>query len=167
MAFAAPLLPLLTQAAPLLSIAGTAISAIGESRASNYQAAVMERQAERDAFTGQVQSQDAGIDAGLQIGQATAALAATGATLQSPAAQRRLAMMRILGRRDAGRIVADARVKSDNSLSDAGQARSAAKNALISGVFGIGSDLINSATMANKRKVDSLQASTRNTASGN
>lgn len=167
MAFAAPLLPLLTQAAPLLSIAGTAISTFGAMKADNYKASIMERQAERDAFNGQIQSQDAGIDAGLQIGQATAGLAASGASLTSPSAQRRLQMLRILGRRDETRIVADARVQSNNSLSDASQAQASAKNTLISGIFGVGTDLINSATMANKRRVDSLQMNSRDVSSGN
>ena len=153
--------------APLLSVAGTAVSAIGQHNAGMYQASILQQQAQRDAFNGQIQTQDAGLQAAQSFGTETAAIGASGASLASPAAQNRIAMLRILGARDEQRLSADASVRSQNSSADAAMARSSAHNALIGGIFNIGGDLLNNATLVNRRKVDSLNYSTRNVPYGN
>ena len=143
MAFIAPLLasvgPTLITG---LSAVGTVVSAIGQAKAGNYQAALLERQAERERYTAQVQAQDQGLEAGQQIGAEVASQGASGFTLSSGSFARRRAVLDTLARRDSLRIVADGEAAALNAEADASQARSAARNSLLSGVLGVGSDLI-------------------------
>ena len=166
MAFAAPLLPLLSSAAPLIGIAGTLMQASSTAKANNYQAAVLDRQATRDAWNGQIEVQDQGLSASQQIGQALAQQGASGLSINSPSALRRQALLQTLARRDVQRIGADTAVKVSNGLADAAQSRGAARNAWIEGALGVGTDLINNATMVSKRKADSLQYDSRGVTNG-
>ena len=163
MAFIAPLV---AAAAPALSLVGTAVSALGAAQAGNYQSGILTRQATRDSWNGQIEVQDQGLSAAQQIGQATAQQGASGFSLASPSAVRRQTMLRALATRDAGRLAADAQTRSANTLAEAAQARRSANFALLEGAFGLGTDLINNATMVSKRRADSLNYNSRDVAYG-
>ena len=122
---------------------------------------MLKRQAERDAWAGQLAVQDAGIDARGQIDATIAAQGASGFALNSGSFARKTVILEALGLRDAGRLNSDAAAKVSNSLAEAAQARAAASNAWVKGIFSMGSDLINAGTMANKRRADSLMMDAR------
>ena len=159
----APVIPLIagfasvaSTIAPLIAVAGTVLTASATANADNYKAQTLERQAARDSWNGQLQSQDQGLAVAQTIGDQTTAIGASGFSLNSTASQDRLNTLRILGRRDETRIVSNAQVQTDNSLADASMARSSGKAALLTGAFGLGTDLINSASFANRAKINSL-----------
>lgn len=160
----------LTGLSTAVTIAGTLMSGIGAFQSSQYQAAVLERQAEIDKRNadmaierGQVRAQEADIDAMFAMGAEKARQGASGFSTNSPSFVQRRRRNRATADLNRRRLVEDSQIESMNFRDSAATnrieaqgARSAGRNALFGTAFQIGTDLISGAQLTRETKARRL-----------
>jgi len=173
MAFVAPLVASIGTAtagigglSTLLSVGGTVAGVVAERRAANFQASVAARNAQmlennaadtREA--GQINQQERDLESAAILAEDQTRMAGSGFALNSTSFNRRSRAGRILARRDALRIRQDAdrdaislENQADGERATGQSAKRAGRNALVAGLFDVGSGLIDGATKVNERK---------------
>ena len=150
----------------LLSIGGTIAGVVAQRRAANFQASVAQRNAQMlqdnaadTRQAGQINQQERDMESASILAEDQTRMAGSGFELNSTTFNRRTRAGRILARRDALRIRQDAdreavsmENQADGERATAQSAKRAGRNALVAGLFDVGSGLIDGATMVNQRK---------------
>lgn len=165
-----------------LAVASTGLGVVGSlaemgaARAeAGYRAALLTRQAVLDTRnaemvqkSGQIQAQDQDFEAASIMADEIATMAGRGFNINSPSYIRRRDQTAALARRDRLRLVTDAnnqaassRNRAATSRLEASQARSAGRNATVSGVLNIGSSLISGARLSSELAARRVQNQSR------
>jgi hypothetical protein len=157
-------------AASTLSLIGTGVSTVTNFAQAQYQGAIAQRQAalldeqaDHVSQRGQIDQQETDFAALQQMGVEQGRMAASGFSTNSTSFTRRSAITKILARRDALRVREDAERESlslrnaaEAKRAEAAAAKRSALFSLFEGAMGMGSDLIGSATLVNRRKIAEL-----------
>lgn len=153
-----------------LAIGGTVLSTISGIQAAQFQAAILDQQAaielgnaRRIRQAGSIEAQEADFAALAAIGAETARQGASGVSLNSPSFVRRRARNKVNASTNRLRIIDDAEVQASNATARASAASASASAkrgsigfGVLSGLIGVGDDLISGASLINESKARRL-----------
>ena len=157
---------LLTVGSTVAGLAASRANTRAQQQAANFQASVAQRNAQMlqnnaadTRQAGQINQQERDMESAAILAEDQTRMAGSGFELNSTTFNRRTRAGRILARRDALRIRQDAdrdavsmENQADGEQVTAQSAKRAGRNALVAGLFDVGSGLIDGATMVNRNR---------------
>jgi hypothetical protein len=145
-----------------ISMAGTVLDTVSKVKQGNYQAGLLQKQAIRDSYVGQIAAQDTGLNNAQEKAQVVLQQAASGFSVSSGSFAQRRAMLTVLSNRDQNNLVTDGQAKAAVDVANANTAKRSALDSMISGIFGIGTDLISGANLVAQQNVFNTNETARN-----